>query len=559
MSHRFRIPNRSSLALQKLRHELKRRKDALLSREEGTLTDALRDIFSAAGRILPRIGKPTFRPELLITDGDPDPVSWNRNLERIEEDLTTGFEEERRVRELATEVTNTALMAARELEEKANLANSRVTDLRLLAGQLDTEVIVAGDDFHDMSKVDTSWAGAMPQASVNTVHGLVTLARLDAVNVITQDAHVDIHPLLPEEIVGDAARLPGGTQEGTPEGRHGGVRYGSGRSYATGGDDPNIRRFYEGRFFAPIGEARPEGGRWHLEEKVRPGVTVAGDSRVFHIWDPSWNSSINNFFKQFPDLRRPETTVTNADGTTTKTAGDPHEVGFPLRPEDIVVLDRGAPLSELLDLRRRMIDGNPDTFWECEYVRQADALDQLVFGQTDEDGEVVDPGESELDFAQVTPQQLRDVARNDLDEADFEVAITIRLQRQETVNFLTINPMNFNETAWLEVTEVSTATDESDAFQPIEGFDANLFETVLTDEANAELTSDERSVTLAQNRYSARGTGVFLFAPRLVSRIRVKLLQRVPVPAQYERTVVQLTRTLTATQTYASGGGGGMM
>lgn len=579
MSHRYRIPNRSSLGLNKIRRELKRRTEALLSREEGTLTDSLRDVFSAAGRILARVGRPSFNPEYLATDVDPDPAAWNRNMDQIEEDLATAFDEEVNIRNLSTEVSNTAQMAGKELEEKANLAKSRVADLKMLAGQLDTEVLVAGDDFNDLSKVETGPIGNMSKADVNTVHGIVTLTRLEARNVITTSADIDIQPLRPEGLEAESARLPGGTQE-PPGDRDEGTPPVNGRGeyeLPEGiGIDPNVQRFYEGRFYAPVAEARPEGGRWHLEEKVRPGVIVAGDSTVFHIQDPQ---NTNDFFGQFPDLRRPERVVTTTTGgggsmmdggplgglfgggggtttSTTVSADRLRETGLSLRPEDIIVLDRGAPLAELLGIRRKMIDGDAASFWECEYVRQADELDAMVFGGSVGEGEDTVEYEGDIDITQVTPQDLRDLARSKLDDVDFEVAITISLQRKELVNFITVNPMNFGETTWLEITEVSTASEELDAFQPIEGFDSNLFETVLTDEANAELTEEESAVTLSSNRYSSRGTGVFVFAPRYVTRIRVKFLQRVPVPAQYERTVVQLNRTLTATETYSSGGGG---
>jgi hypothetical protein len=109
--------------------------------------------------------------------------------------------------------------------------------------------------------------------------------------------------------------------------------------------------------------------------------------------------------------------------------------------------------------------------------------------------------------------------------------------------------MNFGETAWLEVIDVSTASDESAAFQMIEGFGEQVFDNILTNEANEELTDGELKTTLAPNRYSYRGLGVYTFAPRQASRIRLRLRQRTPVPVTYERMAVQLNRTLSATST----------
>lgn len=502
MTHRYRIPNRSKLATAKVRAALKRIRATLLDPITSTLSDAARSVFNLVSKILPRIGKPTFDPKLMVEDADPDPAAWNENLQHIEEDLTTLFEEQKEIRQLRAEVSNAASLSGKELEEKANLAQSLLTDLRLTSGQLDQEVIVATDNFLDMTKIDQAFPLQYPAAEVNTMQGAVTLSRVEAINVITQDARVDIAPIGPSALVTrpDQGRQP------TPD---------------------NSMRFYEGRFYAPLGEARPEGGRWHLEEKVRPGVTVPGDSVVYTM-----DASGSKIFDQFPDLRR---------------EADERPQGFPLRPEDVIVLDRGASLPELLASRKRAVDSSPDSFWECEFVVDAPQLDQLI-------------ADREAEEATVTPQELRGrAAREDVDRFDFEVEILVRMDRRQTVNFITINPMNFEETAWLEVIEVSTAETEEDAFVPIEGFGDQIFENVLTDEANAELTDGEAKTVLAPSKYSYRGQGVYSFPPRDVSRVRIRLRQRTPVPSNYERVVIQLTRTLSSTESSYKGSGGGMM
>lgn len=503
MTHRYRIPNRSKLAAGRIKVALQRLRRLLLDPAAGTLTDAVRGVAAIATRFLPKIGKPMFDPKFLTEDADPEPWMWNDNLEAIEEDLRLLFEEIEEIRQLRAEVSNASTIAAKELEEKANLAQSLLTDLRLTSGQLDQELIVATDNFLDTSKIDTDFPLQYPAAEVNTMQGAVTLRRVQAINVVTDDASVSVTPTAPDALVSkpDQGRLP------TPDG---------------------TMRFYEGRFYAPLGSGRPEGGRWHLEEKVRPGVVVPGDSDIF-VMDTDAGEGI---FDQFPDLRR------EADG---------RPQGFPLRPEDIVVLDRGASLSELLAARLKVVDNSPDTFWECEFVVDAAPLDQLI-------------EDREAEEANVTPQELRArAARSDIDRYDFEVEIVIKLDRRQLVNFIVINPMNFDETAWLEVIEVSTSQSDEDAYVPIEGFDDQLFENVLTDEANAELGDGEATTVLAPSKYSYRGQGVYSFPPREVSRVRIRLRQRTPVPSEYERVVIQLTRTLSSTESKFNGGSSGMM
>jgi len=523
MSHRFRLPIRSALAVRKLSQEVRRRKAALLSKAEGNMTDALRDIMNAAERVLKRIGKMKFDPVYLATDADPDPVAWNENLYQIEEDLTVAFEEEKRIREMSDVVDHSAEMAAREIEYKANLATSQSTDLRLVSGQLDQDVLVFGDSFQDMSKVDTSFPLGNAPADVITAHGIASLKRTSVRNVITADAQVDITPLQPSQFFTpetDFGRLPNfNAQEGT-----------------------NVHRFYEGRFYAPLGEGRPEGDRWHLEEKVKPGVVVEGDR------DYTFNPE--GLFDQFPDLRDQNDQITRP--------------GDALAPGDIVVVDRGASLGELVNSRQRMLDGDPTSFWESEFVIHTPEIQEAIETAEGRSG-ASDPGDNPdaviEGAAQITPQALRDLAKKKDRQLghDFEISIVYTLERREQINVITVSPMNFHEQAWLEITEVSTSSDVSSEFSLIDGFESNLFERVLTDEANAELTEDEASALLSTNRHSARGTAVFHFQPRSVSRIRVRIKQRVPVPSEFERVAIQLTRTLTNTTTVTEGDDPGLI
>lgn len=497
MSHRYRIPNRSKMATGRIRTALKRLRAILLDQSTGTLHDAVQGVFNIASKMLPNIGKPIFDPKYLVEDADPEPWAWNDNIESIEDDLRLLFEEIEEVRQLRAEVSNAATITSKELEEKANLAQSLLTDLRLTSGQLEQELIVATDNFLDDSKIDGDFPLQFPDAEINTMQGAVTLKRTQALNVIGENVQVQVTPIAPDALVSrpDQGRLP------TPDG---------------------TMRFYEGRFYAPLGQGRPEGGRWHLEEKVKPGVTVPGDSEIFVMDDQSGEG----IFDQFPDLRR---------------EADARPQGFPLSPEDIIVIDRGAELTELQAGRRQMVDSSPDTFWEGEFVVDAAPLDKLI-------------EDREAEEATVTPQELRArAARDDIDRFDFEVEIVIRLDRRQLVNFIVINPMNFDETAWLEVIEVSTAQSDDDAFVPIEGFDDQLFENVLTDDANAELTDGQATTVLAPSKYAYRGQGVYSFSPREVARVRIRLRQRTPVPSDYERIVIQLTRTLTATESKFKG------
>jgi hypothetical protein len=504
---RLRLKNNTALARRKLLREIEGLRERIRS-GGGDFYTILNKLYVAAEKILSKVGEPAFDPNLLPFDADPDPVAWNRDMQNIEADLDALYAEVDEIKKLRAEGQNAAMVATKELQERANYAQTLITDLRLLAGQLDQELIIAGDDFANMDRIDQGFPLTFPMADVNTLQGIVTLKRTSAQNVISPNARIQVTPINPPEALN---RLP------TPDG---------------------TVRFYEGFFYAPAGEARPEGGKWHLEERVRPGVVVPGASDVFSL---NFDATQPDPFKDFPDL-------------DTERSSRPQ--GFPLNPEDIVVIDRGATLEELNAIRRRMVDGNADSFWECEFILSAPQLDELgkqLSGVNQTTGTHMAGGilMNELpQIALITPEELRArAAQSDIDRFDLEVEIIFELERRETINFITINPMNFGETAWLEVIDVSTASDENAAFQLVEGFGEQVFDNILTNEANEELTEGELKTTLAPNRYTYRGLGVYTFPPRAASRIRIRLRQRTPVPVNYERLAVQLNRTLSATST----------
>jgi hypothetical protein len=353
---------------------------------------------------------------------------------------------------------------------------------------------------------------------------VVTLARIEAINVFEgANVNIDVKPL-----------NAGITTNPTPD---------------------NTNRFYEGNFFDFGGQARPEGGKFHLEEKIKPGVVRSGDGEIKMVELES-----NTFFQNAGDLR--------------KGGGLPGD-NNPISPDDIQVIDRGASAEEKQQSRLKMVDGNPDTFWECEVVQVANELDRIARGtpntlSTSVGGSAYAPPqyvkkmtgrtkqgvgpqysvevEPNPTHDPATPERLRAFAASaEIDQFDLEVEFIFRLSRPQFLNFLTFNPYNFDEAAWLEIFEVSTSPDQSSAFEIIEGFENNQFQNTLTGEANEELDADEAKNVLSPDRYAYRGQGVWTFPVRTVTRIKFKIRQKTPVPNPYQTLVVQLRRQLTRT------------
>jgi len=524
---KLRNPNQSRLAnarlgmfMQRLRESLTESADLSTLRQK--MAELFKQFFQSGGTTnidLDRV--------LLSKTALPSVREWNELMDMIENDITAGFQELEALNEMAVAASNMGSVLVNDLRERVSVAASKVIDVRLKSGQLNEQLIVAGDDFNDLSLVDVNFALQNPQAQVITGQGAVTLARAEALNLINPDnVQVQVKPL--------------------------------NQNITTGPTPDNTNRFYEGNFFDFLGKARPEGGQFHLEEKAKPGVARQGDGGIRVL-----DLEQGGFFDQVGDLRRLNEDV-NRDG-------------LPYKPEDILVIDRGATQEEKAEQRRKMLDGNPDTFWECEVVQRAEELSRLARGNPIEgtNGNPDDryfiqeyakgaidallPNSAQPSSSNVlrepeplddpaTPDTLRAKAASaEIDRFDLEIEIQLRLPSPQPLNFLTLNPYNFDETAWLEVFEISTSPDESSAFELIEGFATNQFENTLTDEANEELSPEEAKVVLSPNRYAYRGQGFWSFPVRTVRLIKFKIRQRTPVPNPYQRVIVQLRRQLTKT------------
>jgi hypothetical protein len=208
---------------------------------------------------------------------------------------------------------------------------------------------------------------------------------------------------------------------------------------------------------------------------------------------------------------------------------------IPLTADNFLIMDMGAPEEELQFERYKMLDGNPASYWQCELVRHTDVIQDYVETQVQETANT-----------EVSAADLRDLAEGgSVDKEDFEVDIIFTFPGPRAMNWITFNPMTFDDGAYMEITDVSTSPDLESEFIPVESFASNQFANVLTDEANEELSKDTATFLLAPSRASYRGSGIWPFAQREVQQVRIRVKQRTPVPNPYEKYVFEAERTHT--------------
>lgn len=226
------------------------------------------------------------------------------------------------------------------------------------------------------------------------------------------------------------------------------------------------------------------------------------------------------------------------------------------------VYEMGASEEEKMPRRLQMFDNNPNTFWEVEYVTNPIAgyrtpggtqisvaeFNDLINNNvnspnattsggtvvTDEHGSLVEGfvpmvGSSPVEYLACT--------------------FVVDLSTAEYINWISLNPNNFAQELYMEILSIQTSANGS-SFSELDGFDDHEFETMLTAEANRELTPAEVQDTLSPDRFKYAGQGVWVFAPRLTKAIKFNLRQTRSYLKNYEVLMVQLQQTTTTTTTY---------
>ena len=557
---RVRQPNRSVTNADRARSLLEavRRR---IERGESSHPELKASVFRAFERMFTELSEPNSKAEPLMAMGVRDPKQYNEMVDAFEADINAAAQDAKNLSDSIVSTFNFSSVLAKQLDTRVKKVTSKSQDLQLLSETFAEDTVVAGDDFADDSRIDKQAALDVQLAELPANDNTIVLKREQGENVMT-DQEVTIRIL-------------------------------------------STFRIYEGLFYAPNGEARPEGGKFHFtgsDNSLQSDTTAPGApadlKKRYNNWrsDPSLPAQV-----QTPDgaKNRADITAKQAYQWAQSTGSwgpfstsewdmlannyhiDPAFADEPglLKPTPREVeTDKGAPLSERSSIRQNMIDDDPDTFWECEYIvdasealtKPASASGTQPSGAPSNDAGSTTPGQQITNGVpgstdnqgnsppaetgtgggqQITLGELIDkITGPAIDKIDLDCTIILELSNPKIVNWINLLPHNFSDSTWLEVLDVSTSLDGAN-WEEIDGLKNQQHENILTPEANSELTENEVSVTLAPNKFQYSGQGVWTFSAREVKFIRIKLLQKTPIPAPYDILKVDMTQTMTATHT----------
>lgn len=542
MTDSSQIATDSEQAIIKLKNAL----DQLVERN-GDTNDAsaiLSDAMSLFKTFFDNIGNPEFIPIEFKHGDTPRSLDYNSNLKQIFNDISRFYKEIQNLNTATIKSFNYSQVVTTEIRKRAESIAGMVLDLNILNGFTRGDVIVAGDDFINFDKLDSSAGLSASKAELLSNGSGISLARIGS-NNLTENPRVKVQviPLSPGS--------------------------GSGTSAVNTTPTPgNYNRFYEGCYYAFLGQARPEGSRFNLktidvipEPPPPPEETPPTNQPEAQ---PSENTNVlrkvgifgrkiqgklgkarNRFFNGVfgKRKRRPEPEV------------PPPPPPDPQDPETYY-LEFGATEEEKEIARRKMFDNNPDTFWECEYiVSLEDPLINIEESRVSNQTSDAAPDEAPTTTAiQIDVDNLNTTAL-EKDILDFSVDIIVTLPEQQGVNFVSINPVIFSKSAYVSIVDISTSKEEEGVFVTVPGWESLKFAKTITPEANEYLTDSQVAAILAPSRFNYTGQGIYPFPTTIAKKIKITLLMDKPSSQIYERTyilmrnTVEIETTVTTTRT----------
>lgn len=523
MPHPYKTPNRFEVEKARLESLIQ---EVNLHLQDGSITteDSLVKVLTDAYQtVYANIDTPIFEAQDLDPLALRTPDMFNTPFSKIQHDISNLLRLAPQLADSIQQTYNYVQALEESTRQKLKQAASNQIDLTLLAGSLSGKEVIAGDDFHDTSKIDLIKTPTDSRAEASPFSGFITLRRIDSVSAIDKDA------------VSVTLSAPQGT--------------------------------YEGHLYAPPGEVVPEGKALSFttvsgtfSQSQVTGIDPELESRyqLLNVWlqqNPQQAIKLGVTGQLTPNLGQTLSKSTGAFGGLTsddwnQLAGNFHytrnfvasspPTPFQTRttPNTSAIEVALVPATEedKADTRKAMFDDSPDTYWQAEFSKDTTQdFNRVVL--YDNAGAVSAVPEKSLD-------QIEQIIQTKYNTSSFSLSLTIDLGAIQDINYLILNPYLADSTCVLRVDSIEVSADGS-IFDEIVEIKNGNFALNITDGTNSTLNASEAVLTLTSSTNKYIGQGVFAFSTRQARYIKVSLTELVPVPSPYGIIRFLLSRTIT--------------
>lgn len=524
----IRQPNPTALAQARAKEVFNAIRRKFADRTIRSHDDVRQEIYAALADFFLHAGEPTYEGTELPAGLARTREAYSVPISQIEADLRVAYAETQALSQSTTASFNFQTALFDSLEGRIKKASSTLIDLQISNDRFNEPVIVAGDDFTDKSRIDVDATTALPRADVSAQGNVLTLRRTGNESVVDPSTVlIQVEPLKT-------------------------YRY----------------RLYEGQFYGLQNQWFPEGGAFHFEQSAVGQDTGAIPSDLLNrfrqyisgqnkaagrdvtgqvsniLFQGRQNASQNGgkfsgFTKEEWELL--DSNIHSGSDLVAAAGGEIRQHPQSLSSNQTII-DTGADLQTKLEFRRAMVDGDPSTFWQVEYVIDIGSqtasdteIEELLSNMTEQDAN--DP-ERVGALTQLLQQSLRD-----FDVLDLDVRLTFDLRDRATLNWIDLNPLLFEGVEFMEVLRIATS-DGGDTYEDIPFLRNGESAARISRDSNVTVSANDRDV-IAPNASGFAGRGLWIFSPRAATHVQIDLRQAVPVLVPYHRQNLTLTRLVT--------------
>ncbi len=471
-----------------------------------------------------------FKPELYQSHSHKDQTVWNKNSHGVARAFNLLFDEGVDLSGSLLGQHNLLTQTAEEVLIKSKTTQAKMDNIRDTLEQQQffdegKSIIILSDDFTDNDNVDFSQT-----VGINVDLSISAVVLATSNNVSRGGAVDSIEVTTNHDVASDATPFE---------------------------DDglPTKPQSYEGDRYGFIGDARPQTGVWRIEakntriDKLAPDIER--DKYYLNLNSTVFNSSAGildgsfNLVSTAGERLTPDEYLFDdrAVAATDKAwiGGDSDLYAKTITRQDFEYVETLPTIAQLESSRLKMVDGDPNNFWEIEYTPALSALTTML-----------NTNSGSYDQYQVLAKNY--LANNSSESLDITIKVT--LDNSYYLNFLDLIPFFFSsaDEANFTVTSLVTQEDETAPVIGIPGFDADFDNTIGTTSNNA-LSNEQLEQAGIFNRFGFKGRGFWSFPSRKVKIITMTIKQDTALPDPYQVKLVQLLKNSSYTLTQAKATG----
>jgi len=229
---------------------------------------------------------------------------------------------------------------------------------------------------------------------------------------------------------------------------------------------------------------------------------------------------------------------------------------------DFLYVESQASEEQMLEYRMRMLDGNPQSFWEIEYTPVVGTVQDRVYAAADSASNDAAKQQAYSNAQSVAAESASELDKTHPDYDSLSCTIYVKFQTDVTTNYLLLDPFLFGDIrkSSFEVTGIRYKSKAS-GWQVLPGF-SKEFSNRITIDSSGSLSDKHLSRIGTNNKFAYRGKGIWTLPPdTLIHEVEIDLFQDVAIPNPFPLQNIQLlkkvTKSISESQSSSSGSVGG--